>query len=442
MADPLGLIASGAIIPYVGSTGIRVVDSLTGALTTTVQNTGSLAILEVASPVGSNAPPQENIFGANPFHMFFFDQACLRQGPSVGNPLTTNDADLINLNLIGMGTTSSTIPGAGLIAAASVDNSAGVKDTLVNMTNPIHARVYWINAIDGVLSRILEPISARHAELGALLDAPGVPASLLGAADWNPLRTGATFVAPFEGSGVRSTLYFVCPTQNIIPGVFPEIGAVAPFFTTTNAQISPATGTIPTASNGAVPFASSGVADLCAGVTATNCTDAFSYTGTTTSSFTGVTGIGGIYPSGRAISPVPIDPAATFPHLNPVPVPGTTATPLFLRVYDDEENFRRNIDIFCRCWGAHPVVNIDPVFSNPDPVSGAPRGTYTEVEGEPACTKGGAPSECSFTGYRTIQWGQGVVGNDIFGRLSNGSFVSLRGVQTPNQATVPVDSRR
>src|SRR5512134_1179183 len=97
-ADPLGLIASGAIIPYVGTTalgsGIAVVNSLTGAITNTVQNTGSLAILEVSSPVGSNAGPEENIFGANPLHMFFFDQTCVRVGPSVGNPLTRDDADL------------------------------------------------------------------------------------------------------------------------------------------------------------------------------------------------------------------------------------------------------------------------------------------------------------------------------------------------------------
>ena len=55
MADPLGLIASGAVIPYVGSTGIAVVNSATGALTSTFENVGSLAILEVASPVEKSA---------------------------------------------------------------------------------------------------------------------------------------------------------------------------------------------------------------------------------------------------------------------------------------------------------------------------------------------------------------------------------------------------
>ena len=56
-ADPLGLIASGAVIPFVGNAGIAIVDSATGTLTSAVQDAGSLAILELASPVGSNAGP-------------------------------------------------------------------------------------------------------------------------------------------------------------------------------------------------------------------------------------------------------------------------------------------------------------------------------------------------------------------------------------------------
>ncbi len=409
MADPLGLIASGAVIPYVGASGLAVVNSLTGALTSTFENVGSLAILEVASPVGSNAPAAEGLFGAFPFHMYFFDQACLRQGPSVGNPLTVNDADHLNRNLIG------NIPGAGLIAAAAVDDSGGVNDVLRPMANPIHARVYWINAVDGVLSRVLEPISIRHPELFPLLSSP----SGFGG-DWNPLRTGATFTAPLEGSGVRTTVYFVCPTTNIIPGVFPE-NIAPPFFTLTTAVISNATATIPTTTNGVVPFAPSGTAFL-------NGTDQFNYTGVTASSFTGVTGIGGLYPVGTVITSVPVvPPGLAFPHLAPTPVAGTAATPLFLRIYDDEENFRRNVDIFCRCWGAHPVIGIDPIYANSDPVSGAPRGTYTEVEGKDACIEGGGASPCSFTGYRAIRWGLGIVGNDVFGRLSNGNLESLQG---------------
>jgi hypothetical protein len=340
-ADPLGLVASGAVIPYVGTgvggSGISIVNSATGAVTTVVLNSGSLAILEVASPVGSNAPPEESAFGANPFHMLFYDQTCTRVGPSVGFPLTTNDAALVNLNLVG------DIPKAGLIAAAGVGTSG---TGLVPLSNPIHARVYWISGVDGVLSRVLEPVSINNPEALSLN------------ATWNPLRTGATFTAPLEGSGVHTTLYLACPTQAIIPGAFPE--------------------------------------------------------------------------------------ALGFPHLRPIPVLANATTPLFLRIYDDEESFKRNVHIRCNCWGAHPVALIDSIYSNADPVIGAPNGTYTEIEGEPSCTPGVAPetttANCSFTGYRSIRWGLGSVGNDVFGRLSNASYLSLRGLPPADlpSPTVPI----
>ena len=266
-ADPLGLIASGAVIPYVGTTGIAVVTSSTGALSSTFQAVGSLAILDAASPVGA----------ADPFHMFFYDQTCARVGPSVGNPMTVNDADLLNLSLI------PNIAQTGLIAAAST-NSAGA--VLTPLNSPVHLKVFWINAVDGVLSRVLEPISIHHPEAGDAVE-PNI---------WNPLRTGATFVAPLEGSGVHTTLYLVCPTQQIIPGAFPSAGGVAPFTAATDAAISAFSGTIPTAENPAA-FAPSGQAFLCTPVgTSTSCTDAFAYTGLDEDGFNGVTGVGTLYP--------------------------------------------------------------------------------------------------------------------------------------------------
>jgi hypothetical protein len=403
-ADPLGLIASGAVIPYVGgagaNAGILKVNSLTGALGSAIQQ-GSIAILEVASPVGSNAPPEENVFGAKPFHMFFFDQTCTRVGPSVGLPLTTNDSEFFNLNNI------PNIPQAGLIAAAGVTTSGGLEDVLSPMSNPIHARVFWINVVDGTVSRVLEPISINNPEAISLN------------ASWNPLRTGATFLAPLEGSTVRTTLYLACPTRNIIPGVFPEVPQGF-FSTATTATINAGSTAIPVSGNSTQVFEPNGTAWI-------NGVDAFTYTGVTTNSFTGVSGVGGVYPINTTITSVPVPaPGEGFPKLRPLPVLTTNATPVFLRVYDDEENFLRNIDIFCRCWGAHPIAEIDPLYS--DPIQ-APRGTYTEMEGEPFCTPdpGGDPA-CTFTGYRSVQWGSGKVGNDIFGRLSNGNYLSLRGL--------------
>jgi hypothetical protein len=415
--DPLGLIASGAVIPYVGSTlvdgrgvadptgvgGMFEVNSLTGTFGAKTHQ-GSLAILEVASPVSSNAGAAEFPIGVRELHMFFFSQDCVRVGPSVANPLTTNDADLVNLNLI------SNIPSSGLIAMAAVDQQFGVNDVLLPIFAPVHARVYWIDIALGKISRVLEPISIHNPEADFFFD------GLVFRQTWNPLRTGATFVAPLEGSTVRSTLYLVCPTRNIIPGVFPA--PEFPFSANTTAVVGPGDTSVPVVGNGTL-FASNGTAWL-------NGTDAFTYTSRSATSFSGVSGIKEGHASGTIVTPVPFefDPNFAFPPLHPIPVTGTQPTPLFLRVYDDEEKPLRNIDIFCRCWGAHQVAAIDPVYSS---TIEAPAGTYTEIEGRRACGFG-QDEECTFTGYNAIQWGNGLVGNDIFGRLRNGHFRSLQGI--------------
>lgn len=344
-ADPLGLISSGAVIPFVLAGGFQSFDG--GDIAT-----GSLSVLEIASPVGSNAPPEESAFGARSIHMFFYDQTCTKGGVSVGFALTTNGATLINLNQIGAG---DPIPTAGLVAIGGVDNSFGENGTLLPLSNPIHARIYWINVQDGTLSRVLEPITIKNPEAISLN------------AVWNPLRTAATLVAPFEGSGVHSTLYFVCPTQSIAGGssiatVFPEAG-----------------GDPLTCVNGEK-----------------NC----------------------------------------FPKLRPRPVAAGHSTPLFLRVFDQEEQPRRDIHITCTCLSVQTLKTLDPIFSNPDPAIGAPNGTYTEIQGDPACTVEGSetPVPCSFTGYRALQWGASAthVGNDIFHRLSNGSFQVIQGLPPIN----------
>jgi hypothetical protein len=415
-ADPLGLIASGAVIPFVGAAGIQVVDSATGALTNTVMESGSLAILEVASPVGANSGQAS---ATRSFHMFFFDQSCARVGPSISAPLTTNDSELININLI------SNLPGAGLIAAGGVDERFGSNGKLQPLSSPIHARVYWINLVAGTLSRVLEPISIHNPENGP---------SFFDETIWNPLRTGATFIAPLTGSGVRTTLFLVCPTQNIVPGVFPTLQVGSVSTTTTIAFNISADQVITVASTAGFPGA-----DPTGNATING--QPFAYTGKDATHFTGVTYLGagsGTISAGALVADsgtlgaCPTGDETCFPALNPNPVPGTSATPLFLQVYNDEEIGKRNIHIFCRCWGAHPVALIDPIYSNADPQSGAPNGTYTEMQGDPACTDidSGDSAHCSFTGYRSIQWGATAehVGNDVFGRLSNGSWRNLNGI--------------
>jgi hypothetical protein len=183
MGDPLGLIASGVVLPYVGSPA-------SGGI-----SPGSISFLEVTSPVGGNGN----------FHMFFFDAACVRGPKSVGLPLTANDVEILRID-----NADPSNPSDGLITAAG-SNASG--QNLQPLNNPIHARVYWITA-QGFI-RTLEPISLDHGEF------PGNSLS------WNPLRTGASFFAPLDTGVTHSTLYLICPNRRITSH-FAASGAVFP----------------------------------------------------------------------------------------------------------------------------------------------------------------------------------------------------------------------
>jgi hypothetical protein len=177
--DPLGLTLSGAIIPYVGDGAIA---------------PGSLSLLEISSPVGDNSD----------LHMLFFDATCARQGPSVPNPLTTNDVDLRRVDNIGG------VPKDGLIAIGG--SPTGLDFPLQPLNWPIHLRMWWANAA-GDYIRMLEPIQASD-----VFSCQGSSCETFGDS-WSPLRTGATFFAPPEIPGTIDTnIYLVCPTTSIVSG--------------------------------------------------------------------------------------------------------------------------------------------------------------------------------------------------------------------------------
>jgi hypothetical protein len=379
-ADPLGLIASGLVIPFVGNGSI---------------SPGSLSFLEVYAPVGDETG----------FHMFFFDTSCVRQGDSIGLSLTTNDVSFLRVDNLG-----GKNPVEGLITAA---DASGSGSSLVPMTSAVHARVLWVGGSGFV--RVLEPISLVNPEAVGSSDILWAPfgAGEASAVTWNPLRSAATFFAPLEGGGLGTTIYFVCPT-------------------------TAATNDVNNVKSGAFPIKGS-------------------------SGF--LTGF-----------PPLVDPSGNSPQ--------TGTTPLFLRVYDTEEKFLRDVTTDCSCLTARPVLTISQVYGS---VVEAPGGTYTEVEGNstkavpavcdfttpanpssvnqpaetaaPACAIAagtvsvGAGGTCGngattasgicntfnlfvvktaaipgkgpsvFTGYRAIRFPP----FDVFGRLSNGNQLSIRG---------------
>jgi hypothetical protein len=198
--DPLGLISSGAVIPYVGDGTIA---------------PGSVSLLELASPVGQNPS----------LHMVFFDQSCVRKGQSIPNPLTTNDLDLVPVSgLPGLNGIGGAAPD-GLIAIASASSGFARPSFTETLEAPIHTRLLWLNAIHNYI-RTIEPIALANSDIN------NVPFNSF---VWNPLRTAATFWAPQVQPGLNTTIYLVCPNQNItgrsssiLPGfleggVFPEL---------------------------------------------------------------------------------------------------------------------------------------------------------------------------------------------------------------------------
>ena len=179
--DPLGLVTSGLVLPYVGPDGV-------------IGSAGSLSFLEVAAPIADVR-----------FHAFFYDTTCARQGDSIGIQLTTNDLELIRLDNLGGG-----IPKTGLMTAAGVDQSGFLLNP-IPFPGAVHARVFWADASANRL-RILEPIALSTFDNDRNTDFATQPSSGV----WNPLRTGATFFAPLDTvTGFKTTIYFICPTTNI-----------------------------------------------------------------------------------------------------------------------------------------------------------------------------------------------------------------------------------
>jgi len=177
--DPLGLITSGAVLPFLG-------EGLAG---------GGMSFLELYAPVGDT-----------PVHMFLFDVNCVRGGPSINVDLSHNDVALFRIDNIG-----APAPTSGLVTAAAAD-TAGF--TLVPWTGnqALSARTLWANS-NGNFVRVIDPIAL------ATLDDPVTsgtcPSGLGTCGGWNPMRTAAAFFAPPEVGSLHTTIYFVCPNTNI-----------------------------------------------------------------------------------------------------------------------------------------------------------------------------------------------------------------------------------
>lgn len=184
--DPVGLITSGAVIPFLGE-GLAA---------------GGLSFLELLAPVSSAS-----------VHMFLFDSSCVRGGPSINVELTSNDAALVRVDNIGGGA-----PTSGLITAARPDASGFALLPWAGAFGSgefVAARTLWANAT-GNFVRVIDPIALATADefIPSLILANGIDV-LDNTGGWSPMRTSAAFFAPLESGSLHTTIYFVCPNSNI-----------------------------------------------------------------------------------------------------------------------------------------------------------------------------------------------------------------------------------
>jgi hypothetical protein len=169
VGDPLTLAASGVLIPYITSGG-------------------TVALVEVASPVGANAN----------LHLIFYNATCTRT-VSLALPETINDIAFVDVGTIVAANQN------GLVAiAGTVDGF-----NLTPLTNPIHSRIYEFSTVNG-RSRVFEPIILDSAEFPGTNSNPPIRPTT-----WSPLRTGATFFAPLFTATVNTELTFICPRTTI-----------------------------------------------------------------------------------------------------------------------------------------------------------------------------------------------------------------------------------
>jgi hypothetical protein len=308
--DPAGLITSGAVIPFLG-------EGLAG---------GGLSFLELYAPVGFT-----NV------HMFLFDAACVRQGPSLSVELTPNDVALLRVDNITGGPTS------GLITAGETDGAAfTLFPWQPGFDEVVAARTLWANS-NGNFVRVIDPIA---------LSSPSEVLPPSNEGGWSPMRTAAAFFAPLETGGLHTTIYFVCPNTNIQRH-------------------------LPT--------------------------------------------------NGGALSP-----ANGFPIIRPELQTAGTATPLRIRIYDDEESLLRDVTSSCNCLTIKPVTTIDGVYAS---AVDAPGGTYTEVEGS---TSTAVPAVCSTTVVESLTTPNTPnSGNSCPGAPLGCSFGGLIGCTGQFQQTTP-----
>jgi hypothetical protein len=326
---------------------------------------GFVSVLEIVSPVVPNSIGFVPPFSfTNPLHAVFFSATCVRDG-SAGDVETAKQAKAL------ISSASPFLLSFNGLAAIGLTLQG---NDLLPLNFPLHTRTHWIDTKTGRL-RELEPIildtflSLNPAFL-PLVENPGAGGSIGLCGPGTGVFAGAINNG-FCWSPLRSAATFVTPQESA--SIAASVILICP-----TADIQSAAGT-------------------------------------------------GIFPIAAGFPRIQNrDGSFGFPARNVIT--GNPSTTLRGRIYDDDEDLVRDVQVPCSCLSRTAVLSIDTVYSLPPTNLGAHTVPvwYTELEVQTANSNpviSGSAQQFSFTGY----WNLEVAGHEgtLFHRLSNASLDNL-----------------
>jgi hypothetical protein len=326
---------------------------------------GFVSIFEVVSPVVPTTQGFTPPFSfTNPLHAVFFSATCVRDG-SAGDVETAKQAKAY---------ISSAQPFLLNFNGLAAIGSTIQGNDLLPLNFPLHTRTHWIDTKTGRL-RELEPI---------ILD--------------TFLALNPAFLPLVENPGAGGSLGLCGPGTGVFAGSINNGFCWSPLRSA---------GTFVTVQESASLKAT--IYLICPTA------DIQSSTGT------------GVFPIAAGFPRIQNrDGTFGFPGRNVIT--GNNSTTLRGRIYDDDEDLVRDIQVPCGCLTSTPVLNIDTVYNLPPTNLGAHTVPvwYTELEvqtANPNPVIPGSAQQFSFVGY----WGLEVAGREgtLFHRMSTASLDNL-----------------
>jgi hypothetical protein len=180
-ADPLGIIATAATIPYFNRD----------------DTTGQLFVVLLASPIDDNGKANPRPTGAES-HLWFYTVNCLLTD-SISVPMSKNDVEIVVLDKSFV-----TFPEGVILIAGTTDNIGQVP-----LQNPIVARGVWLDVINN-RARYIDPAAAVVNDTS---ETTFITGNGSGIQEWSAYDSGQiiSFAPPDDGGTFVDSVILTCP---------------------------------------------------------------------------------------------------------------------------------------------------------------------------------------------------------------------------------------